>query len=267
MQVDNEKSRQEVQFSLILELNFLMMKSPFFILSLFFVLIACKENKGNSTQQSDGSKDSIEEKMEQKEIEINLPSNGESDVDLSKIESLEQEELIPFLKKYGSENPDSVVDIITDMGTFTVELFPEPVLHRANFVRLAKLGYFDTTVFHRVDNDFVVQGGNSDRKSTHEFRRAVGDYLIPNEFTSKYPHDYGMLSAAKYSEQNVSNASSPFEFFVVTKPDGAYHLDKDHTVFGKVIKGMEVVEKINDLETDGSEWPLTNVGLDMEVVN
>lgn len=236
------------------------MKNPFLIIVLVCVLISCKENKDNSTHNSEVKKDSVAEK-----VEVVIPSNGRTDKDLSKIKTLEQEELIPFLKSYAKENPETIVDVNTDMGTFTVQLFPEPVLHRANFIRLSKLGYFDTTVFHRVDDDFVIQGGNSDRMATHEFRNAIGNYLIPNEFTSKYPHDYGMVSAAKYAEQNVSNASSPFEFFVVTKPDGAYHLDKDHTVFGKVIKGMDVVEKIDDLETDDSEWPLKNIGMEMEV--
>ncbi len=204
--------------------------------------------------------------MTERKVEVNIPSNGESDRDLSKIKTVTQEELIPFLKAYAKDNPETIVEVITDMGSFTIELYAKPVLHRANFIRLAKIGYFDTTVFHRVDDNFVIQGGNSDRMGTYDFRNAVGNFLIPNEFTSLYKHDYGALSAAKYADQNVSNASSPFEFFIVTKPDGAYHLDQDHTVFGRVIKGMEVVEKIDDLETDGSEWPLTNIGIDMKVI-
>ena len=225
------------------------------------MLTSCQQSNDNSAEKKEVKIDTLE-----KEIEVNIPSNGETDRDLSQIKFVEQEELIPYLKAYGKENPETIVEIETDLGNFTIELYPEPVLHRANFIRLAKLGYFDTTVFHRVDSSFVVQGGNSDRIGTHDFREAVGDYLIPNEFTSQYPHDYAAVSAAKYAEQNVSNASSPFEFFIVTKPDGAYHLDNDHTVFGRVIKGMNVIEKIDDVETDGSEWPLTNVGLDMKVI-
>ncbi|PKG41802.1 peptidylprolyl isomerase [Psychroflexus sp. MES1-P1E] len=237
------------------------MKIPFLILSIIFVFTSCKENKDNSTIQS-----SLEKKMTEKKVEVNIPSNGQSDRDLSKIKTITQEELIPFLKAYAEDNPETSVEVITDKGSFTVELYAEPILHRANFIRLAKIGYFDTTVFHRVANNFVIQGGNSDRIGTYDFRNAVGNFLIPNEFISRYKHDYGTLSAAKYAKQNISNASSPFEFFIVTKPDGAYHLDQDHTVFGRVIKGMEVVEKIDDMETDGGEWPLTNVGLDMKVI-
>lgn len=229
---------------------------------LCLIISSCQQSKDNSSKKKEVEIDTLD-----KTIEVNIPSNGETNRDLSQIKFVEQEQLMPFLRSYAKQNPENVVDIITDLGTFTVELYPEPILHRANFIRLAKLGYFDTTVFHRVDDNFVIQAGNSDRIGTHDFRSAVGDYLIPNEFTSKYPHDYGALSAAKYAEQNVSNASSPFEFFIVTKPDGAYHLDGDHTVFGRVIEGMEVVEKIDDVETDKSEWPLTNVGLDMKIVD
>ena len=223
--------------------------------------MACKENKDNSTKKIE-----VEKEMNEPTIETNIPSNGETDQDLSKIQRIEQEELMPFLRAYAKDHQETVVEVETEYGNFQIELFPEPVLHRANFLRLVKLGYFDTTVFHRVANDFVVQGGNSDRMATSQFRKAIGSYLIPNESSSKYKHNYGMVSAAKYSEQNVSNASSPFEFFVVTKPNGAYHLDGDHTVFGKVISGMEVLEKIDDLETDGSEWPLSNVGMDIKVI-
>ncbi|AFU70094.1 peptidyl-prolyl cis-trans isomerase, cyclophilin-type [Psychroflexus torquis ATCC 700755] len=237
------------------------MKIPFLILSIVFVFTSCKENKDNSTIQS-----SLEKKMTEKKVEVNIPSNGQSDRDLSKIKTITQEELIPFLKAYAEDNPETIVEVITDKGSFTVELYAEPILHRANFIRLVKVGYFDTTVFHRVANNFVIQGGNSDRMGTYDFRNALGNFLIPNEFISRHKHDYGTLSAAKYAEQNISNASSPFEFFIVTKLDGAYHLDQDHTVFGRVIKGMEVIEKIDDMETDGSEWPLTNVGLDMKVI-
>lgn len=242
------------------------MKNPFIYISLLVILFSCKETKNNTSVKNETEKQETKKEEVEEPVVVNIPSNGASDRDLSQIKFVEQEELIPFLKAYGNENTERIVEVETDMGTFTIQLYPEPILHRANFIRLVKLGYFDTTVFHRVDDNFVVQGGNSDRMATYEFRKAVGDYLIPNESTPEYPHDYGEVSAAKYAEQNVSNASSPFEFFVVTKPDGAYHLDGDHTVFGKVISGMDVVEKIDDLETDGSEWPLTNIGMDLSIV-
>jgi len=234
----------------------------YFCLSLLF---ACtKDDKSKQTNST--KKSSIPEKFEMNDEipEINIPSSGRETKDLSHIQTLAQEELMPFLENYAQNNPETKVSIETEFGTITVQLFKEPIYHRANFIRLAKLGYFDSCVFHRVDPNFVVQGGNSDRVLTRDYRNAIGKYLIPNEYLDKYPHDYAVFAAAKYAKQNVSNASSPFEFYIVTKKDGAHHLDGKHTVFGKVIEGMEIAEKISKLETDQSEWPLSNV--DMKVI-
>ena len=157
--------------------------------------------------------------------------------------------------------------IKTDMGDIYVTLFNDTPLHRANFIRLAKLGYFDTTFFHRVSPNFVIQGGNSDRTDTAKMRGKVGSFLIPSEFKAGYSHIRGAFAAAKYSEQNVSKASSPFEFYIVQKKNGAHHIDNDHTVFGRVTKGMDVVDKINAVETDDSEWPLRNIPITVEVLD
>ncbi len=223
------------------------------------MLSACQSDKDKTSNGSQNGR------FTKKDIDVKIPSNGKTDTDLSKIKTLKQEELIPFLRQYGVDNTETIVTVSTKFGDFKMQLFAGPKLHRANFVRLAKLGYFDTTVFHRVSEDFVIQGGNSDRQATHDFREAVGDYLIPNEFKSIHRHNYGAVSAAKYTEQNVSNASSPFEFFIVTAKQGAHHLDEDHTVFGRVTEGMDVVEKIDAVKTDDSEWPLSNIEMEVTV--
>ena len=116
-----------------------------------------------------------------------------------------------------------------------------------------------------LDN-FVVQGGNSDNVSTQKVRAAVGDYLIPSEFSAQHTHNRGAFSAAKYAEQNVSKASSPFEFFIVQGDRGAHHLDNDHTVFGEVTSGMSVVDKMAKVKTDASEWPIRNIIIDSVTV-
>ncbi len=170
-----------------------------------------------------------------------------------------QAELKPFLYQYGKENPETKVRFETRFGNFEVELFKDTPLHRANFIMLVKNEYFNTTQFHRVSPDFVVQGGNNDTQTTAKNRARMGKYLLPNEAKSKYKHIRGAFSSAKYSEQNVSKASAPFEFFIVQPQRGAHHLDGEHTVFGRVTKGMSVVDRINKLEVDGSEWPIENV--------
>ena len=177
-----------------------------------------------------------------------------------------QAELKPFLAQYGKENPETKVRFETRFGNFEVELFKDTPLHRANFIMLVKNEYFNTTQFHRVSPEFVVQGGNNDTQTTAKNRARMGSYLLPNEAKSKYRHTRGAFSSAKYTEQNISKASAPFEFFIVQPQRGAHHLDGEHTVFGRVSKGMSVVDKINKLEVDGSEWPLENVYMKVVVL-
>lgn len=223
-------------------------------------------------QESNKSKKTIPTKTPPKTDTVNvaekvvIPDGGKEDFDFSKIKKVTQEELKPFLREYGKKNPETKIRIITDFGNITVRLFTDTPLHRANFIRLVKLGYFDTTFFHRVDEGFVIQGGNSDKWVTQKVRFAIGDFLIPSEATPKHPHVRGAFSMAKYSEQNISDASSPFEFFIVQSKTGAHHLDGEHTVLGTVIDGMDVVDAINKVETGDNEWPVKNVYMDIEVV-
>ena len=177
-----------------------------------------------------------------------------------------QAELKPFLTQYGKENPETKVRFETRFGNFEVTLFKDTPLHRANFIMLVKNKYFNTTQFHRVSPNFVVQGGNNDTQTTARNRARMGNYLLPNEAKSKYKHLRGAFSSAKYSEQNISKASAPFEFFIVQPLRGAHHLDGEHTVFGRVTKGMNVIDKINKLEVDASEWPIENVYMKVEVI-
>lgn len=243
------------------------MRYPILICFVFCVLSACSKTDKNTKTKSVKQPTATQKKESKNKIpQVRIPASGSETKDLSHIQTLRQEELMPFLEKYAIANPETNIRIETDYGNITVQLFEEPVYHRANFVRLAKLGYFDSCVFHRVDPDFVVQAGDSDRVLTRDYRTAIGRYLIPSEYTEKHQHEYGAFAAAKYKKQNVSNASSPFEFYIVTKKDGAHHLDGEHTVFGKVIQGMEVAEKISHVETDKSEWPIRNVDLKVTVL-
>ncbi|MBB4119136.1 peptidylprolyl isomerase [Mesonia hippocampi] len=227
---------------------------------------ACQDTKTTPTKAP--KKSTLTTQQDSLLKAIVIPSGGEkTEMDLSNITPITQEELIPFLTAYGEKNPEQKVLISTDYGDIEITLFNNAPLHRANFIRLVKLNYFNTTFFHRVAAGFVVQGGNSDTFTTPKNRKAVGDYLIPNEFSSKHPHTYGAFSAAKYSEQNISKASSPFEFFIVVDKTGAHHLDNEHTVFGKVTKGMDVALKIAKAPVDEREWPIENITMDIEIVN
>ena len=197
---------------------------------------------------------------------VTIPAGGENDVDVAHIETLTQETLEAYLRKYEKGNPESMVEVTTQFGKFKIQLFAQERLHRVNFIRLTKLGYFDDTFFHRIDSGFVVQGGNSDKPSTQKLRNKIGNYLLPNEYSPFHKNKYGFVGMAKPPSQKVSNASTPFEFYIVMDKNGAHHLDKEFTVFGRVIEGMEVLEEIAKQETDASEWPLRNIQMDIEVL-
>lgn len=177
-----------------------------------------------------------------------------------------QYEVKPFLKEYGIENPETKVRIETSFGNIELELFKDTPLHRANFILMIKEGYFDLTQFYRVSPAFVIQGGNSDSYRMSKKRKAMGNYLLPNEAKPHHRHVRGALAAAKFVEQNISNASSPFEFYIVQPQRGAHHLNKAHTVFGKVTRGMDVVDKINQVPVDQSEWPLNDIPMKVTII-
>jgi peptidyl-prolyl cis-trans isomerase A (cyclophilin A) len=167
--------------------------------------------------------------------------------------------VMEFLVDYGKKNTENTLRIITDYGSIDILLFKNTKFHRANFVYLAKKKYFNNTQFYRVISNFVIQGGNSDDRITLKKRQAIGKYLLPNDYDKGYKHDSGMLSMPSKNIENPYKKASPFEFFIVQQKGGAHHLDGDYTVFGKVIKGMEIVDRIAAVPTDASDWPLQNV--------
>jgi len=132
-----------------------------------------------------------------------------------------------------------------------------------------KQQYFDDTYFHRVVKNFIIQAGSSDLKSTSIKRVEIGsEYRIPYEKGKGRVHKKGTLSGAKYYRKNPDNMSVPFEFFIFLGPKSSTtHLNGKYTIFGKVIKGMDVVETISNLPADKSEWPLENVYIQTKVIN
>lgn len=235
---------------------------------LFLVFASCEDTEKsskNNTQQTSttaiSGKDSIAEKPAKTGLD-----KSETKTETVESKTLVQEELIPFLTEYGKKNKEDRVKIITRFGDIEILLYNDTPLHRANFIYLVKKGYFNGTFFHRVAKGFVIQGGNSDNKDTNQKRNENGNYLIPGEFDTGHKHTRGAFSAAKYAEQNVSKASSPYEFFIVQSDRGAHHLDNDHTVFGRVTKGMDVVDEIAEQEVGEGEWPYINIHIKMEII-
>ena len=179
---------------------------------------------------------------------------------------LNDKNAIPFFFKYQKENLENKVRISTRFGNIDIKLFENTPYHRANFIYLTKKGYFNNTTFHRVVPDFIIQGGNSDRYETSKKRNEIGKYLLPPDTNKGHKHHRGVISMPSSEIENPHKLASPYEFFIVQQNPGAYHLDGSYTAFGKVIAGMEVVDKINKQRTDKRETPLTNVFMNISIL-
>lgn len=134
-------------------------------------------------------------------------------------------------------------------GTMVVEFFPDIApLHVANFKNLAKAGFYDGTTFHRVLPGFVMQGGDPNTLDSNPNNDGQGGpgYGVTAEFNPT-PHEKGILSMARSSDPNSGGS----QFFICL--GRAAHLDNKYTVFGKVIKGMDIVEKIGTVRRDPSQ--------------
>jgi len=180
---------------------------------------------------------------------------------------LNDDNAIPFLFAYAQENKQKMVRVETDFGSFVIALSENTPYHRANFIYLIKRNYFDGTFFHRVVKDFIIQGGNSDQTSTSKKRRKIGKYLLPPDTRNGLRHHRGAVSMPSSEIENPHRLASPYEFFVVQQSPGAYHLDKNYTVFGYVVEGMDVVDQINSVPTDKREWPIDNIRMKISVID
>ena len=189
-----------------------------------------------------------------------------SQVEPSSVEEVEkdtfkltEENAIDFFFNYNKTLKKNKVKITTTLGSFIVELYDDVPYHKANFIYLARQKYFDSTQFHRVVKDFIIQGGNSDDKRTANKRSKIGRYLLPPDAKKGYKHDRGTISMPSSERDNPHKLASPYEFFIVVTKPGSYHLDGSYTPFGRVIEGMDVVDKINQVPVGDGDWPLKNI--------
>ena len=158
-------------------------------------------------------------------------------------------------------NPTALCE--TSLGNFKVELFADQMpLTAGNFVKLAKSGFYDGLHFHRVIKGFMLQFGCPHSKDPNSARAGTGDSpfgTIKDEHTAKLSNEPGTLSMANTGEPG----SGSCQFFVNTVHNS--YLDwfspgaSKHPVFGKVIEGMDVVQKIEKTPTDGGDRPRTPV--------
>lgn len=220
------------------------------LLLLCSLLFHC-EDKQTGQKKNTVTKDSVEIKREVQKESVKKPDRD--------IPRLTDENAMSFFQEYDKENKEDRVRITTDFGTIDIQLFSETKYHRSNFIFLTKQNYFDNTQFYRVVKNFVIQGGSSDEMEIAERRNKIGKYLLPPDTKRGFKHDRGTVSMPSSEIENAYKMASPYQFFIVQGVNGAHHLDGQYTAFGKVIDGMDVVDKIAEQETDDSEWPLHNV--------
>ena len=179
--------------------------------------------------------------------------------------------------------------IETTEGTIKVKLYSKTPKHRDNFCKLVAEHYYDSLLFHRVINGFMIQTGDPLTKDTSKvelYGTGGPDYTIPAEFVNEYYHKKGALAAARRGDiANPRKSSSGSQFYIVQgKPvterefeayttrygktfteemkevyrtlGGTPHLDGDYTVFGEVVEGIEVVDKLASVETGYADVPV-----------
>jgi peptidyl-prolyl cis-trans isomerase B (cyclophilin B) len=189
---------------------------------------------------------------------------------------------------------DTLVIISTDFGDMTVMLYTATPLHRTNFIKLASEGFYDSLLFHRVIKSFMIQGGDPQSKNAPAgVMLGNGDigYTIPAEFVDTIYHKKGALCAAR--TENPAKASSGCQFYIVQGQPiqeaqlpmfeargrkmseqqkmvyktlgGTPFLDGNYTVYGEVINGIEVIDKIAAVQTAPGDRPVSDVRMKMRI--
>ena len=160
-----------------------------------------------------------------------------------------------------TENPE--FDIVTTYGTMRVRLYEKTPRHRDNFVKLATEKYYDGIRFHRVIEGFMIQTGDPYSRDTaliNKWGTGGPDYTVPAEFVSDYSHKKGALAAARKGDMaNPKKASSGSQFYIVHDPENCSHLDGQYTIFGEVISGLEIIDKIATADTDRYDRPYDDI--------
>lgn len=202
-----------------------------------------------------------------------------------------------FIQAFAAKPKHQYVKISTGKGELVVKLYNETPLHRDNFVKLAKQGFYNGTLFHRVIKSFMIQGGDPDSKTAKpDSLLGNGDvgYTIPAEFRDSLFHKKGVLAAAR--DNNPAKASSGCQFYIVQGkvftdsmlnlteanrlkfkvPEwqrqvyktigGAPHLDQNYTVYGEVVKGLEMVDAIAESTTDKNNRPKEDIKMTVSVL-
>jgi len=204
--------------------------------------------------------------------------------------------LLGFFLTGCKSSSDNIVIVSTPSGDFTIRLYDETVKYKENFLSLVKNKYYDSLLFHRVIPDVIIQGGDPSSRNAPQ-GKFLGtddvDYTLPPDF--RYVHTYGAVAAARKNDSvNPKKRSSGAQFFIVighpvsdedldkiekeknftyTEEQrrlykligGLPMFDKDYSVFGEVISGMDVVEKISRSTRDPDDRPTKDIPMSMNI--
>ena len=168
--------------------------------------------------------------------------------------------LVSIIAVADETTPTAVIE--TKFGDIELRFFPgDAPKHVDNFLTLAKSGFYNGTIFHRVIPGFMIQGGDPNTKGTDKSLYGTGgpDHSVPAEF-NKRPHKRGILSMARSQDPNSAGS----QFFIVVQ-DSKF-LDGQYTVFGEVTKGMEIADKIVSQKRDGRDNPHERIEMNVRVV-
>lgn len=169
------------------------------------------------------------------------------------------------MEKMATLPEEPVFDIVTNLGTITVKLYSKTPKHRDNFEKLALTGYYNGLLFHRVINGFMIQGGDPYTRDTSKaavakYGQGGPGYTIPAEFVPEYTHKKGALAAARKGDvANPMKESSGSQFYIVQDAKACAQLDGGYTVFGETIKGLDIIDRIAQVATDGRDRPIMDV--------
>lgn len=168
-----------------------------------------------------------------------------------------------------SKKDDFVFILSTQFGDIELYLYDETPLHKANFIKLVNEKYYDGTTFHRIIPNFMIQGGDINSKDNNPNNDGMGGpgYTIPAEFQDHLKHHKGALAAARMGDNvNPKKESNGSQFYIVQNEHGTPFLDGNYTVFGKVLKGLEVVDKIAEQPRDKRDRPYEDIKMTIKAV-
>lgn len=163
-------------------------------------------------------------------------------------------------------DPDPVEDtypigvVSTRLGSMYFWLYDETPVHKAKFIELANDGHYNQFTFNRVVRNFVVQGGCPDSVQYFE----GSPFLLDPEFHDSLGHAYGALGMGR--DDNPGKQSNACQFYIVCKEAGLPQLDSNYMIFGKIIKGADVLESIEQEKTNSNDQPIDLIPLSVSIL-